>query len=100
MPEYQEPNLLNDIVGRLRLLENKYSLYGERLLIVNKNTIEEFRKLSREMKQLQQDIKEIREEIEKIKETSKNIVRELQSFAKKENVKVLEKYINLWNPID
>ena len=27
------------------------------------------------------------------------IIKELQSVARKEEVKVLEKYINLWNPI-
>ena len=35
-----------------------------------------------------------------MKETNMHIIKELQGFARKENLKVLEKYINFWNPLN
>jgi len=45
------------------------------------------------------DINEIRKEIHEIKDKLILLIKELQSVARKEEVKVLEKYINLWSPI-
>ena len=42
---------------------------------------------------------DIRKEIDEIKEKVIDIVAELESAAKREEVKVLEKYINFWNPV-
>ena len=42
---YQEVSqILSDIVNRLRSLESKYNTLGERLLVVNKNMINQFKK--------------------------------------------------------
>ena len=35
----------------------------------------------------------------RIKEIIKHLVEEFDLFARKEDIKFLEKYINLWNPI-
>jgi len=43
---------------------------------------------------------EIKETLEIIKETSRNLVKEMSFFARKEQLKVLEKYINMWNPLN
>jgi len=65
---YQDINqVLTDIVNRIRSLESKYNLLGERLLIVNQNV--------------------------------GDLTKEMQFFATKEDFKVLEKYINLWDPM-
>ena len=36
--------VLADLSSRVRILESKYNLIGERLLVVNKNMIEEYKK--------------------------------------------------------
>ena len=102
MPEatYQDPNqIFSEIINRIRSLESKYNLLGERLLVVNQNMINEFKKNSTEFKAINDDLKELRRELFKIKEILKNLSQELKLFATKEQLKVLEKYINLWNPI-
>jgi len=97
---YQDPNqVLSEIINRLRSLESKYNLIGERLLVVNQNMISQFKKNSTESKAVNDDIKELRNELFKIKEVIKDISKELQFFATKENIKALEKYINLWDPM-
>src|SRR3989338_3479173 len=82
MQEGQEiTEVIVDLNNRIRTLENKYNLLGERLLVVNQNMIEEYKRLLREMKIINEDLKE------------------MELFAKKEQVRVLEKYIDLINPM-
>jgi len=95
----QETDLTTDIVSRIRVIEGKYNLLRDRVLVINQNMVEEYKKMIYEIKALNSDIKDVRDDIFKIKETLKHLVKELDLFARKEDVKVLEKYINLWNPI-
>lgn len=92
--------LLNELNSRTRILENKYTLMGERILIINQNMIEEYRGTSKDLLELKQDVQRIKKDIQDIKDTIRRIVQEMSGFAKKENVKVIEKYINILNPLN
>jgi len=103
MVEAQQNDLslvLNDLNARIRVLEEKYTLFGERLLIVNRNMIDEYKKIIRNVKNTETEIKEIKKDIFNMKEILKDLTKEMSLFAKKDSLKVLEKYINLWNPMN
>ncbi len=93
-------SILNELNARLRILEGKYNIMRDRLFIINENMVEHYKKLSVEMDSIKTDIKEIKESLFSLKEATRSIVKELDSFARKEHLKILEKYINLWNPLD
>ncbi|MFH1210004.1 MAG: hypothetical protein V1663_04415 [archaeon] len=93
MPEYQ------DDFERVRILESKYNTMRERLLLINQNMIDEYKKVSEELKEVNQDMKDLKKELFEVREALNKIVYELQFFARKDNLKVLEKYINMWNPL-
>lgn len=102
MPEEYQTDLtyvLSDLNTRTRTLEGRYNILGERLLVVNQNMIEEYKKMITELKTQEQDITELKREIENLKDILRQMLKEIDSFAKKENLKVLEKYINLWSPL-
>ena len=88
-----------DSVARLRTLEGRYNLLRDRVLVVNNNLIEQYKKTVTEVKSVNDDIKEIKSDLFKIKEAMRHLLSELELFAKKDDVKYLEKYINLWNPM-
>lgn len=92
--------ILNNLNTRVRILEGRYNLTRERMLVVNQNMIDHYKELQGEMKALNEDIRDIKEVLETMKTTMKSIVNELQIFARKDQLKILEKYINLWNPIN
>lgn len=103
MAEAQEVNLsyvLSDLNARVRVLESKYSLFGERLLVVNQNMITEYKKFGRDVKVINDQVSELKKEILYLKEVLADLDKEFDSFARKDAVKVLEKYINLWNPMN
>ncbi|MEW6063497.1 MAG: hypothetical protein AB1571_03975 [Nanoarchaeota archaeon] len=99
----EEPSLTNVIVdlnNRARVLEERYNLLRERLLVVNQNMVEEYKKVLQDIKAMNSDIRELKEELVRIKETIKEMITEMEAFARKDNLKILEKYINMWNPMN
>jgi len=98
----QESNLsavLIDLNARIRILEGRYTLFGERLLVINQNMVEEYRKLMKETKLINHDISQIRQDIFNLKDILTSITKEMALFARNDKLKVLEKYINFWNPL-
>ncbi len=99
MAEKSISEVLNEIINRIRLVEGNQTLLNEKLLVTNKSMIEEYRKLTKEIKAIDFELKELKNELENVKKIIKHMTDEIGNFAKKEKVDVLEKYINLWNPI-
>ncbi len=84
---------------RLRLLEEGFTNIRRFFQVTEENVIAKNKHFSAEIKTLASDVMEIRKEIHELREKLLLVIRELQTTARKEEVKVLEKYINLWNPI-
>ena len=92
--------VLADLNNRVRTLESKYNLFGERLLVINQNMIEEYKKLLREMKMINLDMQRVKADAAETRSVIKNVVSELDLFARKENVRVVEKYLDLLSPMN
>ena len=93
-------NALADVGGRLRVLERKQYTLSEKVLIINQNMIEEYKKLLTDVKTIKEEIKESKKEVFELQELIKGIAKDMDGFAKKNSLKILEKYINLWNPMN
>jgi|SRR3989344_231180 len=89
----------DDSLERLRLIESRYGMLRDRMIIINQNMIEEYKKLGQEIKILDSEIKDMRKDVVVIKDALNAISREMKNFSKIEDLKVLEKYINFWNPL-
>jgi len=90
---------VNSISRRLRLLEESVTNLRRYFQITEENIITKNKYTTAEFKTVQSDIQEIRKDMHEVKEKFIHVVMELQTVARKDEVKVLEKYINLWNPI-
>ncbi|MBI3035070.1 hypothetical protein HYY71_02000 [Candidatus Woesearchaeota archaeon] len=90
---------INTLSRRLRLLEEGFTNLRRFFQVTEENMIAKNKHFSAEIKTLASDISEIRKESQEIRDKLLLVIRELQTAARKEEVKVLEKYINLWNPV-
>ncbi len=103
--EQQGPDLssvnadINTLSRRLKLIEEGYTNLRRFFQVTEENIIAKNKHYSAELKTINSDVVEIRKEIQEIKDKLMLVIKELQSVARKEEVKVLEKYINLWNPV-
>ncbi len=99
--QMQDPfALVNELNTRIRILEGKYNLTRERMLVINQNMLDHYKKVTSDVKSMGEDITEIKDSMNLLKDTLKSIVKELKLLARKEELKVLEKYINMWNPLN
>ena len=89
----------SDSIERLRLIESRYGLLRDRMIIVNQNMVDEYKKLSYDIKIIDSEVKDIKRDLVNVKDALNAVSRELRNFSKVEDLKVLEKYINLWNPL-
>ncbi len=93
-------SIIADLNNRVRILESKYNLSRERTFVINQNMIDEYKKSTEEIRLINSDLKDIKKDLFRFKEILKNLVKDSENFARKENLKVLEKYINFWNPLN
>ncbi len=97
----QDPNnVFSDVYNKLRNLESKNNLLAENLLAVNQNTIEEYKRINKEIEIINADIKTLKNDLFNLKQTINGFLNEVDFFARKNDIKLLEKYINLWNPLE
>ncbi|MBT3262105.1 hypothetical protein HOB87_01190 [Candidatus Woesearchaeota archaeon] len=100
MPDYNptdQTHIVADLNSRVRSLENKYNTLTERLLVINQNMIHEYKKLMEGMRNISKDSKITRMNVSSTQEAVRNVVKELSIFAKKDQIKMLEKYIDMIN---
>ena len=101
----QQPdfNGLTEDIGnlgrRLRILEESTTNIRRELQVTEQNMLGKHKLFSTEIKTFSSDIRDIKVDISEIREKILDLVAELKEAAKRDDVKVLEKYINFWNPV-
>jgi hypothetical protein len=92
--------VVNELANRLRILEGKQTLASEKMLVMNQNMIGQYKKTQEDMKKIVMHIKDVEENIAKVKNVLKHLTEEASKFAREDTVKRLEKYVDLWNPMN
>ena len=90
---------INTVSRRLKMMEESYANIRRFMQVSEENMIAKNKHFSAEIKTLTSEINEMRKDFQELKDKLILVIKELQSVARKEEVKVLEKYINLWNPV-
>jgi len=90
---------VGNIGRRLRITEESFTNLRRQLQLTEKNMIDKNRLFSTEIRTIMSDVSETKKELNEVKEKIVELVKELKDSAKREDVKVLEKYINMWNPV-
>jgi chromosome segregation ATPase len=89
---------ISETGGRLRLLEERNDQLRQKFKIIDENLINKTTDLKESVEESDAKIEEIRRDIKQLKETIEHIVKELDNVATHQELKVLEKYINMIDP--
>ena len=84
---------------RLRLLEESITNIRRALQVTEQNMLEKNKLFATEIRTITSDMNDIKQEVAEVKEKIVELVKELREAAKRDEVKVLEKYISFWNPV-
>ena len=96
----QSPDMINEMIGRLRINESKITSLRERMLVTDTNMINEYKIVSEEIRSINTEIMEMKNAVNALKETINDIIKGTDNFASSQDLKFLEKYINMWNPLN
>ncbi len=96
MPEFQ-PVTADE---RVRVLESRYSLMRDRLFLINQNMLTEYKRLNKEIRFIDDELKGLKQEVNEVKNLLRKLISEIDGFARKEDLKVVQKYLDIINPIN
>ena len=97
MPEQEQTT---ESTRGMRNLEEKYNNLVRRVQVGEQNVLAQNKKIHSELKTINSEITEINRQLEELKDKINFIAKELSTTAKKDEVEVLKKYLNLWEPIN
>ena len=98
--EQKPDDELLEMTRRSRVLEGRYANLERRAQVVEENMIEHNRKLLSGIRALNKELVDTKKEIAELREKMEYIAAELQDFARKEEVQVMKKYLDYWDPMN
>ena len=91
---------LNSTNRRIKMLEEKYTTLKSRSRVTEQNMLQKNKNFFIEIKTLNLELTEVKKDINELKDKILSLIKEMDSFARRENVDILKKYIDLWNPVN
>ena len=88
------------VTQRQKDLESTLDMLNEKIELLDHNAISDFKKIFSDIKSLRSEIVDLKSEIETLKEFNSKVAKQLRLVTTKDEVTKLEKYIDLWNPMD
>ena len=87
------------VTQRQKDLESKIDLIGEKIELLDHNSISTIKKLNSDIKSLRTDMRDLTGDLDNLKLFNSKVKKQLSLMTTKDEVKKLEKYIDLWNPM-
>lgn len=88
------------LVQRQKDLESSLDLIHEKFELLDHSSIKKFKKADNDTKSMRDDLRDLKHEIKEIKNFNMKVIKQLKLVATHDEVKKLEKYIDLWNPME
>ena len=98
-PDTSYQNDLNVLNTRLRVSEERYSDLRRKLQLIEQNLLAHQKKTMGDFKNVQADILELKHSMRIIEDRVITAIKELQLTARKEDVDVLKRYVEMWDPL-
>lgn len=90
---------LGNVSVRIRLIEEKINNLNRKVETMESNVLENYQKTANEIKVLDSEFIQLKRVMETMQQKMDLVVKELKMTAGKEDVEVLKKYLDLWNPV-
>ena len=91
---------VSNLSTKLRLLEERYTNLRKKTQVTDQNMLEAHKKINVEVKTSNSDVNDMRRGLNKITDEIRLIVSELKETAKKEDVIIMQRYLDLWEPLN
>jgi len=89
---------ISDLSNRVRLLEEKFEQLREKLKATDQNLLRRTNELKELITENSIQVEEINKNLKDVRETTRHLIKEAETSAKINDLKVLEKYVDLFDP--
>ena len=90
---------LSKINRRLTLMENRFSNLSDHVSLIENSLNDRHKNSGKNVSNIEISVKEIRDRVLDFELELKKFNGIISNFASKQDIKILERYINFWNPI-
>jgi hypothetical protein len=87
------------LASRLKISEERYGELRKKLLLIEQNMLSHHKKAMEEIKVLNSEMTDVNNKIQMVEEKILLVIKELKLTAKREDIDVMKKYVELWNPM-
>ncbi len=87
-----------NLISRLRLIEERQSNMQRKIHLMEQGMLNNNKEFKTEIKVLQEEFLEVKKKVKDFEETLTKISKTLENLATREEVKIIEKYVNLLDP--
>ncbi len=103
MPEETNPypnQMLGEMNGRTRNLEEKQRILKDRLLLIGENLIETREKTNEKILEMKKDIEILKQNMERMLSFLESASTEFSKFARKDDLEILSKQAKMFQPAE
>lgn len=93
------PSQMTNLGRRLRLLEERYETVRDKLQRGDKGFLDFQKEMNRELRINREEVSDLHRDLEDLKDKMRLIVKELKDCAKSDEVAVLKRYLQMWEPV-
>jgi len=96
------PEIYDDVAGlssRVRLVEERIDMLRGHIEMLDNSLIEKHKSVISELRGVENDIRTLRGDVEQTKSVVDRMAKRMEELAGKEELKVLERYVSMWQPM-
>ena len=93
-------NQMNNLSLRLRVLEERYTNMRRKTQMIEQNMLSNQKTLKDDIKLIDSDMTELKREVIEMNNKFRQLIMELRNCAQKEEVNLVKKYVEMWEPVN
>lgn len=90
---------INNLSARIRISEERFSDLRKRLDFIEQNLLSNHKKAMGDIKLLGEDVHQLKHSLTDVQDRIITVIKELRLTARKDDINVLKRYIELWDPV-
>lgn len=94
-----QQEVINSINTRVRLAEERTMELRRKITLIEHNVLKMSKKITQDNKLLRDELTDTKQSIRNIEDRLIAVIKELQITPKKEDVDLVKKYVEYWNPV-
>jgi chromosome segregation ATPase len=90
----------SDLSSRVKLIEERIENLRNHLDLVDGSLVEKHKSLVSNIRDLEDGMRGLRADMDMLKELAERLAKRMEAFASKEELKIIERYVSLWQPMN